>query len=1208
MKKLLLASMVWTVVAGVVQAQQEPLRIYHLSARPVLHEDGRLWDARVRFVTSAPAVTVLDYGDSRECRNQALPTVYWDVRTDEALRNHRFDLTDLPRGRSIFLRVRARTDDGREAASEVIEVAAPADFPAGTAQREVIPLTVTETEGVARAEPVTFGIPLPQGLLGRAGQVALTDAGQPVPAHARALVRWPDGTIKWLLVTARVSIGAGQTKTMELALGAQVRPNPGEGESMITDAGERWLVDTGAATFEIDKRTGVGALTVGGVRVATTPRCVLTTLEGWKLDGRVESVKIEEDTAQRAVILVSGHHVTDAGERSFGYELRYFCHAGDPYVRLDHVLKHDIVSADMKYGDEMKSFAALDLVWDADTGGPIQVATDQGLTEMPLGQRLFQHSDAAFTLGEVTGTRAPGLLRAGRLMVAVRDFWQNWPKDLAVRPGAVSVGLYPAIEPADRYAQQPDEWMWTYYLRDGHYTFRAGLQKRHELLMGPSDVLSAEQMLARVNAPLLVSAPPRWYCDSGALHGIASSKPGESALWDEIMAQGIDDYFATQDANRWYGLMNFGDCPGGRSYSWANIEYDRQHGLFTQYFRTGDRRFFVAGEQCARHNADVDIVHHAAGQVAGPGGPRRVGQAWVHCMGHTGGYYPHNYLNMDLYASGYCENEGHMWAQGNWEYWLLTGDEQVRRAAQQLADWACGPDTVNFDYGNARVPGWMGIIAMSSYFATEDEYYLNGMRLMYETVQKMGDEKYGLWIHQLGGGHCDCDPPHYGEAGFMAGVLMTALKYLYLATGDDEVAQRIVKIAHFIVDTMWVPETGEFRYTSCPKTAKGALLMTLMANGMAFAANYADDDHLRAIVREGLARAILAVEGGGAGRQIAYGLPIASMPMALYEVGRFPGPSLAPYLEALRSVGASPAARPVPALVPNPDFEQTGDGWRTRPELSYEIQGEVVHTGRAAARAAGLIENQGEYLVTWYDCGPPWEIQSLVPGQRYRAQLWLRVDRVGAGVPAPTPRVAFRSHNRTRSSVDLSAYDMSRVGQWQLLEGEFTVPEGTESIYIAVSTKTAVRQEDVLMYLDDIAIVPASAPRREVYVYAVGSAQGAALSGALALAQDELNRTWQTITSPEGRSGAASFTITTPLADQYRVVLCAKSPEQPSQLRVAVDGRDVGQVQLEGSLGYQWLALEGLVELGAGAHELTVTWPAGCKAVVHKVCLTNESE
>ncbi|MCD6359970.1 MAG: hypothetical protein J7M38_03835, partial [Armatimonadetes bacterium] len=711
---------------------------------------------------------------------------------------------------------------------------------------------------------------------------------------------------------------------------------------------------------------------------------------------------------------------------------------------------------------------------------------------------------------------------------------------------------------------------------------------------------------ARVNAPLLVTAPPDWYCSSGAMFEIRSQKRGEFDFYDEMMDRGIDEYFQARDENHWYGLMNFGDTPGGRPYSWRNIEYDCQHGLFTQYFRTGDRRFFIAGEQAARHNADVDVVHHAAGQKCGPGGPRRVGEAWVHSMGHTGGYYPYDYKGMTVYSSGYCENEGHMWNQGNLEYWMLTGDEQVHRSAMQLGDWLAGPDTVDFGYGNARVPGWMGIIAMSTYFATCDDYYLNAMRLIYEEVQDKGDKKYGLWVHKLGGGHCRCEVKHYGEAGFMAGVLMTALKYFYYATGDEEVARRIVKIADFITDTMWVPERNAFRYTSCPKTGASPILTMITANGQAFAANYAHDEKLMQIMRGAFIEGLMQFERRGAGAQIMYGLPICSAPMAMYEIGRFPGPSLRERIYAAHNAALNPAARPTPGLIPNPDFEETGDGWRTRRDLVYERTDEVAHTGRWSARASGHIQDQGEYLVTWYSCGPPWEIQSLQPGGKYRIQLWLRVDHIGEGIPAPTPRVAFRSHNKTRGNVNLTAYDLSRLKQWQMLEAEFEVPEGTDAIYIAVSTMTKQPQDDVLMYLDDIAIVPADTPRRDVYVYPAASGEEAALSGDLTLTTDEFHKAWQAVSSPKGGGGSAVFTLNVPIADDYRFFLRAKAPKADATVSVSVDGRQVGTFDINRTLNYRWLELSELLHLEAGAHEVTVTWPKGSVAVVQKLCLTNE--
>src|SRR5687767_6675802 len=55
-----------------------------------------------------------------------------------------------------------------------------------------VPLTIQETAGVARnAEPVTFGVPLPKGLLTDTAKLRLFGAdGKPVAADFRVVNRW----------------------------------------------------------------------------------------------------------------------------------------------------------------------------------------------------------------------------------------------------------------------------------------------------------------------------------------------------------------------------------------------------------------------------------------------------------------------------------------------------------------------------------------------------------------------------------------------------------------------------------------------------------------------------------------------------------------------------------------------------------------------------------------------------------------------------------------------------------------------------------------------------------------------------------------------------------------------------------------------------------------------------------------------------------
>ncbi|MFG0263052.1 MAG: hypothetical protein ACF788_11725 [Novipirellula sp. JB048] len=1190
---------------GTRESQQPAPAIEHLSTVAVLAEQGAGWHVQVRFTTSAPAVCHVSSGPSADALKAGTPEI-------EALRNHRFDIPAAA-GKPVHIQIHG-TAHGKAGtqvfSSDVMKVAPPKPFPAGSAERTEIALSVHETAGVARREPVTFGVPIPQGRLGHPDRVALLDGKQAIAAQCRALVRWPDRTVKWLLVSSHVELDANQTKSLTLAFGGDVEAVKAAAKPLLQRICNSLVVDTGKTRLTMNRQTGLGTIETADGLLSRLPQSRLTSTDGRVFTGKVESGKVEESGPQRVVILTRGHHLDEAGEPLFGFELRYFLHADDPFIRVDHILQHDIVSPEMKYGDEMKSFRSLDLVFATETAGArVALAGDKNHLLAP-GERLFQHESDAFSLpsGD-TGTRAPGLATSGKLTVAVRDFWQQWPKAISAENGALTLGLYPAITPEDRYANRPDEHILYFYLRDGNYTFRSGFEKRHELLIGPStDEPQWQAIAGRVNEPLLVTASPDWYLGSGALPGLGVHNAPKFPAYEKMLSDDTHGYLAQREENNWYGLMNFGDWWGERGGNWGNIEYDLQHAMLTQYFRTGDKLFFDVAEDAARHNADVDVVHFAAGQKAGPGRARRVGQAWVHSMGHTGGYYPRDYMGMSIYAQGYAENEGHMWNQGNLAYWLLTGDQQVRRAALQLGDWLAGPNTIDFGYGNARVPGWMGIIAMSSYFATEDPYYLNAMHLIYEEVQDKADPMAGLWVHKLSPGHCNCEEPHYGEAGFMAGVLMTSLKYYYLATGDDEIAQRIVKIARWLVDDLYEAKSGNFRYTSCPRTSIASTSPLIIANGLAFAANQSGDQNLMRVTRETFLRGMIAAGTATRGKSLAY--TTCSAPFALDEMAHFPGPSLAE--EYRRNVDAAldPTRGRLPSVVPNPDFERNTDGWVARPGFQLTHSNEIRHSGAGAAKISGRNNKQNEYIVTRYASGPPWEILTLQPARKMRLLLWLRIDEISDGAPAPIARLSTRSQGRTRQSFATEPYDLTRLGEWQRLQTEFTVPAGTDAAYIGLSTLTKDPVE-VTLYLDDVNLVPADAPQQhDTYLWSLAEAQEAKRSGSVELVDEDLLDGWSFLaTNSAANAGTATFTVTVPESSSYPIRLRARDLNNASDeagsaapLQVVVNEGEAITLDVDSS-HWRWFSLPQTQTLEPGAQQIEIRFPKNSGVQLHSVLI-----
>ena len=73
-----------------------------------------------------------------------------------------------------------------------------------------IPLYIDETAGVGRREePVSTGVPLSRGSAVRLDQLNVrTSTGESVPAQFRALSRWPDDSLKWVLVDFQAEVEA----------------------------------------------------------------------------------------------------------------------------------------------------------------------------------------------------------------------------------------------------------------------------------------------------------------------------------------------------------------------------------------------------------------------------------------------------------------------------------------------------------------------------------------------------------------------------------------------------------------------------------------------------------------------------------------------------------------------------------------------------------------------------------------------------------------------------------------------------------------------------------------------------------------------------------------------------------------------------------------------------------------------------------------
>ena len=179
-----------------------------------------------------------------------------------------------------------------------------------------------------------------------------------------------------------------------------------------------------------------------------------------------------------------------------------------------------------------------------------------------------------------------------------------------------------------------------------------------------------------------------------------------------------------------------------------------------------------------------------------------------------------------------------------------------------------------YDFSNCRDSGWHLILTMAVYRATGDPFYRNAARIIVERVMERQTPKPkfntqgGGWRRMMVPGHCLCEPAHYGNAGFMVGVLMTGLTWYHLETGDPRVAKSIIMGANFLVDDMWEESIGGFRYTSCPVSSKGPWSNFLLFDGIGYAYRLTQragrpDAKLEHVLQKGTDPAIAAMNGMG---------------------------------------------------------------------------------------------------------------------------------------------------------------------------------------------------------------------------------------------------------------------------------------------------------------------------------------------------------
>ncbi|GAG23175.1 unnamed protein product, partial [marine sediment metagenome] len=193
--------------------------------------------------------------------------------------------------------------------SGVISIMVIAGVAAGGALK-AMPLVVEEPSGVARAAwPVTSGVPWPKGMIRDESRVVLrASGGRTLPCQTRALTRWEDGSVKWLLLDFQTNLGPREKKLFALVPGKPRRSKskPGEagGWCLLRSGGVR-----GARVVKPARGVGIVEFHTGDSRRPAVLGSVLVDSAGKEYTAVVSRLEAEEQGPMRSVLRVEGEYV-----------------------------------------------------------------------------------------------------------------------------------------------------------------------------------------------------------------------------------------------------------------------------------------------------------------------------------------------------------------------------------------------------------------------------------------------------------------------------------------------------------------------------------------------------------------------------------------------------------------------------------------------------------------------------------------------------------------------------------------------------------------------------------------------------------------------------------------------------------------------------------------------------------------------------------
>ncbi len=469
--------------------------------------------------------------------------------------------------------------------------------------------------------PAVGGLPFPKGALNSIEHVKLIDSdGNEVVCQVERLAMWPDGSVKWALLTAFVQISPDKKREFRIEFGPDAARRtriPAKIEIQRSDNGMQ--VSNGVIRFTIDRsgsgffdslwfdRDGDGVYAEnekvfsreGDMRRNRMDLVAFekpvdygrymyhaANAEFEQSSVRVEGVEIERQGDLVAHILVKGRYrynrLGRKREKNYKnkgneFRIRFTVYAGQPYIGIKHSYVFE-GNPDLEMIRNISLSAAPNLENRRVFTAPMADTPHELTMERPESNAgIFQGN--AYS-GELWLSETPGKDEEIRNVVLKGDGWADvsddkwgvtfgvkhmqdmYAKGLSVENGSIVISLWPERArylDTRRYSRQ---FVVGESMSYGQGTAQ-GVSRSHDAFFyfhnGSAKEARSRAVANSLLKTVFIKANPEWYAKTEAAGVVTAYDAKSYPKWEKIMQDGLEYFLYHQRLWSWNGIYDFGD-------------------------------------------------------------------------------------------------------------------------------------------------------------------------------------------------------------------------------------------------------------------------------------------------------------------------------------------------------------------------------------------------------------------------------------------------------------------------------------------------------------------------------------------------------------------------------------------------------------------------------------------------------------------------